>query len=103
MGLFLMSYSLPKSPHSSCQCCYEHKRPKGCKECNNTGYKGRVGIFEAIVADDALETFVAKSPSIAELRAYVQKAGMVSMYQDGLLKVLAKITTLQEVERVTTE
>lgn len=76
---------------------------KGCKECNNTGYKGRVGIFEAIVTDDALETFVAKSPSIAELRAYAQKVGMISMYQDGLLKVLEKTTTLQEVERVTAE
>ena len=75
--------------------------PKGCKECNNTGYKGRIGIFEAIVADDALETFVAKSPSIAELRAYAEKQGMVTMYQDGLLKVLEKTTTLQEVERVT--
>ncbi|MDA1337606.1 MAG: GspE/PulE family protein [bacterium] len=76
---------------------------QGCVECNNTGYKGRVGIFEAIVADDALETFVAISPSIAELRAYAQKTGMVTMYQDGLLKVLKKITTLKEVERVTTD
>lgn len=77
--------------------------PQGCAACNNTGYKGRVGIFEAIVADDDLETFVSKSPSIGKLRAYAQKAGMVSMYQDGLFKVLEKITTLKEVERVTTE
>ena len=77
--------------------------PQGCIMCNNTGYKGRVGIFEAIVADDALETFVAKSPSIAQLRAYAQKTGMVSMHQDGLLKVLEKTTTLKEVERVTSE
>lgn len=77
--------------------------PQGCVGCNNTGYKGRVGIFEAIVADDALETFVAKSPSIGELRAYAQKTGMVSMYQDGLLKVLEKITTLKEVKRVTVD
>jgi len=75
--------------------------PKGCRECNNTGYKGRVGIFEAIVADDALETFVVKSPSIAEVRAFAIKQGMVTMYQDGLFKVLEKTTTLQEVERVT--
>ena len=77
--------------------------PKGCRECSNTGYKGRVGIFEAIVADDALETFITNGPSIAELRAYAAKQGMVSMYQDGLLKVLEKTTTLQEVERVTAE
>ena len=76
---------------------------KGCKSCNNTGYKGRVGIFEAIVADDALETFVAKSPSIAELRAYAARQGMVTMYQDGLFKVIEQTTTLQEVERVTAE
>jgi len=94
---------LPKEIRQKIPLVFEVQEPKGCRECNNTGYKGRVGIFEAIVADDALETFVAKSPSIAELRAYAQKAGMVSMYQDGLLKVLEKTTTLQEVERVTAE
>lgn len=77
--------------------------PKGCRECNDTGYKGRVGIYEAIVVDDALETFVVKSPSIAELRAFATNRGMVTMYQDGLLKVLEKTTTLKEVERVTQE
>ena len=94
---------LPKEIKLKIPLALEMPEPKGCKECNNTGYKGRIGIFEAIVADDTLETFVAKSPSIAQLRAYARKAGMVSMYQDGLLKVLKKVTTLQEVERVTAE
>lgn len=76
---------------------------KGCKACNNTGYKGRVGIFEAILLGDAMEAFVSRGPSIADLRAEAKKSGMVTMYQDGLLKVIEKTTTLQEVERVTAE
>jgi len=77
--------------------------PKGCRECNNTGYKGRIGVFEAIATDDTLKALIAKSPSAVQLQAYAEKQGMVTMYQDGLLKVLEKTTTLQEVERVTAE
>ncbi|MDP2735702.1 MAG: ATPase, T2SS/T4P/T4SS family, partial [bacterium] len=77
--------------------------PKGCASCNNTGYRGRVGVFEAILMGDEMEAFVSKGPSIADLRAAAKKAGMVTMYQDGLLKVVEKTTTLQEVERVTAE
>ena len=73
---------------------------KGCKECNFTGYKGRIGIFEAIVVDSQMEKFIFTSPSIPALREKAIKKGMITMYQDGLIKVLKGITTIEEVKRV---
>ncbi|MDO8577384.1 MAG: GspE/PulE family protein [Candidatus Wildermuthbacteria bacterium] len=78
-------------------------RPKGCEQCNFTGYKGRVGIFEAFLIDPATEEFVLASPSTSALKAFAVKKGMVDMYQDGILKVLKNITTLEELERVAIE
>ncbi len=81
------------------------KIPKiaGCPNCNFTGYRGRVGIFEAFLKDDALEKFILDSPSISELKEKAIKKGMLTMYQDGLIKVLEGLTTIEEVERVTGE
>ncbi|MCP6719282.1 MAG: GspE/PulE family protein [Patescibacteria group bacterium] len=78
------------------------KVPKavGCKECNNIGYKGRAGIFEALLIDDEMEKFILTSPSIAALREKAIEKGMVAMHQDGLLKVIEGITTIEEIERV---
>jgi type II secretory ATPase GspE/PulE/Tfp pilus assembly ATPase PilB-like protein len=76
---------------------------KGCKECSFIGYKGRVGIFEAFVIDDEMERFILASPSIVDMREKAIKKGMVLMRQDGFLKVLNGITTMEEVERVTME
>ena len=78
-------------------------RAKGCKFCNFTGYRGRVGIFEAIVMDDEMEKFLLKNPSIGAFREEAIKKGMVTMHQDGLIKVLEGITTIEEVERITGE
>jgi len=74
---------------------------KGCKYCNNTGYKERVGIFEAFLIDDEMEKFILKEPSIAEMREHAIEKGMVLMHQDGFIKVLHGVTTIEEVERVT--
>ena len=74
---------------------------KGCPNCNYTGYRGRIGIFEAFLVDDEMEKFILENPSIAGLRKEAIKKGMVTMYQDGLIKVLEGITTLEEVKRVT--
>lgn len=81
------------------------KIPKavGCKECNFTGYKGRTGIFETFLVDDEMERFILTSPSISELKEKAIKKGMITMYQDGLLKVLEGKTTVEEVERVAIE
>jgi type II secretory ATPase GspE/PulE/Tfp pilus assembly ATPase PilB-like protein len=76
---------------------------KGCKICNNTGYKGRVGIFEAFLIDDDMEKFIMDTPSIAALKEKAKKQGMVTMYQDGIIKVLGGETTIEEVEKTASE
>ncbi|HJN62352.1 MAG TPA: GspE/PulE family protein [Candidatus Parcubacteria bacterium] len=75
-------------------------RAKGCKDCNNTGYWGQIGIFEILLIDDEMETFILSNPSIAALRKETQKRGMTSLKEDGLIRVLEKMTTIEEVERV---
>jgi len=78
------------------------KIPKavGCPECNHTGYKGRIGIYEFFLVDEEMEIFILKQPSIEEMRKKAIEKGMIPMYQDGILKVLEGITTIEEVERV---
>ncbi len=78
-------------------------RPVGCQKCNNTGYKGRVGIFEFFVIDDEMKSFILTSLSSAELRKKAINKGMLTMYQDGLIKVIERKTTLEELERVVVE
>lgn len=74
--------------------------PKGCPYCNFIGYKGRIGVFELFIIDDAMEKVILKTPSNVEIKESAIKAGMVTMLQDGLLKVLRKTTTIDEVERI---
>lgn len=74
-----------------------------CEKCHNTGYKGRIGVFEALMVDSEMENLILQLPSIAKVRETAIKKGMVTMYQDGLIKVLEGITTMEEVERVTAE
>ena len=76
-------------------------RAKACAYCNNTGYKGRVGIFEIVKIDDEMEKFIADKPSTAEIKEKALSMGLITMEQDGLLKVLQGITTLEELDRAT--
>jgi len=76
---------------------------KGCKQCNFTGFRGRVGVFETISIDDDFEKLILKNPPMVELKDLAIKKGMITMYQDGLIKVLRGITTIEELERVTGE
>ncbi len=78
-------------------------KAKGCKYCNFTGFRGRIGIFEAILINSEMERFILKNPSISAFRQEAIKRGMVTIYQDGLIKVLEKTTTIEEIERVTGE
>lgn len=73
---------------------------KGCEYCNFTGYKGRIGIFEALTIDDELQDFILTSPSSSALQKLAIKKGMVLMKQDGLIKVLQGVTTMEEIKRV---
>jgi type II secretory ATPase GspE/PulE/Tfp pilus assembly ATPase PilB-like protein len=75
-------------------------KPQGCKECNHTGYKGRVGIFEAIRMDESVEEIVRRNPSEREIKLAARPQGIPSMAQDGVVKVLHGITSLPELTRV---
>ncbi|MFZ3054969.1 MAG: GspE/PulE family protein [Minisyncoccales bacterium] len=73
---------------------------KGCERCNFTGYKGRVGIFEAMTIDDEMQDFVLTSPSTSAMEKLAIKKGMTTMKQDGMIKILKGVTTIEEVKRV---
>jgi type II secretory ATPase GspE/PulE/Tfp pilus assembly ATPase PilB-like protein len=74
---------------------------KGCEACNFTGYKGRIGIFEAMRIDDEVQDFILTSPSTSALeKLSIAKKGMTTMKQDGLIKVLRGTTTIEEIKRV---
>ncbi len=75
---------------------------KGCEFCNDTGYKGRVAMVEVIDVTDEIKNIITdKQGSERELLKVLPHQGMISMREDGILKVLAGVTTLMEVERVT--
>ena len=76
---------------------------KGCKECAQTGFIGRVSIMEMLPMSDSLRTHIMRHANSAELRAEAIKEGMVTMYEDGMRKALNGVTTFEEVLRVTRE
>ena len=75
-------------------------RAAGCQDCNNIGYKRRIGVFEVLLIDDRVEQLILKNPAQQELAAEMKRQGMITLFQDGILKVLEGITSLEEVERV---
>ncbi len=78
-------------------------RAVGCDKCNQTGYKGRVGIFEILEVNSDMEKLILSSPSSSEIREKAIESGMITIYQDGLIKVLMNETTIEEIERVASE
>jgi type IV pilus assembly protein PilB len=78
-------------------------RAVGCEHCNHTGYRGRVGIYEIMPVTDKLRRMIAQKGSEAQLRDAAISGGMVSLGEDGLLKVKAGVTTPEELLRVVTE
>ncbi|MDR3519762.1 MAG: GspE/PulE family protein [Candidatus Pacebacteria bacterium] len=72
----------------------------GCDKCNMTGYKGRIGIFEAIQTTEAIEKIMPENPSEREIKKVASTQGILSMRQDGLVKMLSGITSIEEVQSV---
>ncbi len=72
----------------------------GCALCNNTGYKGRMGIFEAIKTDEAIEKIIPENPSEREIKRAASAQGIFTMREDGVVKILAGITSIEEVQSV---
>jgi type IV pilus assembly protein PilB len=72
----------------------------GCAKCGGTGYKGRIGVYEVLFVDEAMEKLIGTSPSHQDIFVLAKKSGFITMYQDGLIRVLAGETTISEIERV---
>jgi len=78
-------------------------RGKGCDFCKNTGYWGRTGVYEIFSVTPKIEELIASNATSSGIQDMAIKEGMVTMRQDGFLKALAGITTIDEVVRTTTE
>lgn len=74
--------------------------PVGCEVCNSIGYKGRIGVYEAIIIDEPMADLIAQNPSEFEIEREASRQGILTMRQDGVVKALRGITSLSEVERV---
>ena len=75
-------------------------RGKGCQECNFTGYLGRIAIFEVLKITPAINKMILKASSAKEIEEQAKSEGLITMKQDGYLKVLEGVTTIEEILRV---
>lgn len=75
----------------------------GCRRCGDSGYKGRVGIYEVLDIDDGMEELINKRAAAQEMHTYAREHGMITMLQDGIVKAKQGVTTIEEVLRVTRE
>ncbi len=77
-------------------------RKKGCPRCGQTGYKGRIGVFQLLTMSEQLESLAAQKASREELERAAIEEGMRTLWDDGLAKVAAGLTSIEELARVTT-
>jgi len=73
----------------------------GCEKCNNTGFKGRTGIYEVLYIDENMQKLINTDAKEEDIKNYVQSKGLLSIFEDGILKVIEGSTTLEEIYRVT--
>ncbi|MDD3719476.1 MAG: ATPase, T2SS/T4P/T4SS family [Actinomycetota bacterium] len=74
--------------------------PRGCPACNNTGFKGRIGIYEVLEVSEAIEHLVARNAPHVEIAAAARAEGMRTMREEGFIKVRSGMTSIEEVLRV---
>jgi len=79
----------------------ELRKGRGCGNCNNTGYRGRIGLYEVLELSDDLRELILSGASAMELRRQAIEEGMFSLRQSGLLKIRDGLTTVEEVVRET--
>jgi type II secretory ATPase GspE/PulE/Tfp pilus assembly ATPase PilB-like protein len=79
---------------------YEVSEGKGCPACNDTGYKGRIGLYEAILTDDTIEQLLYEEPNEYIIRKNSSHQGIFNMAEDGVIKVISGITSFEEINRV---
>ncbi len=85
--------SLPEAPYQTWQAT-------GCAACNHTGYRGRQGIFEAILIDSPMADTIVKNPNERDIRIAAKAQKILEMREDGVIKVLTGVTSLDELARV---
>jgi type II secretory ATPase GspE/PulE/Tfp pilus assembly ATPase PilB-like protein len=73
---------------------------KGCEECSQTGYKGRIGIFEAIIMTPEIETVLLGNPSEREVHMAAKGQKIPSLREDAIIKMLEGLTSFDEIGRV---
>lgn len=78
-------------------------RGKGCPRCNNTGFKGRIGIYEVLEVEDDIRSLVSKRAEASEIESRAIEKGLLLMLEDGFIKAAQGATTIEEVLRVTQE
>ena len=77
------------------------RQGKGCARCSNTGYKGRIALYEVMPISDELREFVLNGASAAEVKREAVKRGMVTLRQSGITRLKEGVTSVEEVLRVT--
>jgi type IV pilus assembly protein PilB len=75
-------------------------RASGCEKCTFTGYKGRISIYEGILMDAAIEVILRENPSEREIKDAASPQGILDMRQDGIVKAIRGVTSLEEIDRV---
>ena len=78
-------------------------RGKGCKACNQEGYKGRMGIYEVLEITPEISNLLVKKASAEELKDVAKKQNMITILEDGFIKAKNGVTTIEEILRVTKE
>jgi len=78
-------------------------RGKGCKQCDNSGYKGRIGIYETLEITEPMSELILKKANRTEIKKQAESQGMLTVVEDGFIKAKNGITTIEEVVRVTKE
>ncbi len=76
-------------------------RPRGCPQCSNTGYRGRIALHEVMAVDDEIERLASRNSPAAEIAAHAEATGMARLRMDGWAKVLLGHTSVEEILRVT--
>jgi type II secretory ATPase GspE/PulE/Tfp pilus assembly ATPase PilB-like protein len=76
-------------------------RKKGCPRCNQTGYKGRIGVFQLLTMTEEIETLAVTKASREDIERAAMEDGMRTLWDDGIAKVAAGLTSIEELARVT--
>ena len=79
------------------------QKGKGCRRCGNSGYRGRIGIYELMASDEGMNHLMLSKAPVDQIREHAVRRGMAPLRQDGLAKAAAGVTTLEEVLRATQE